>query len=129
MAISGIATSIRNAACNAFVDALDVGSADASGDLQVHTAAFATLLGTLLFSATAFGAAASGVATANSITSATAVATGTASRMRCRDRDNSTCWDGTVSTSSADYNLNSVAVTSGDTIACSSFTFTVPAAA
>src|SRR5687767_5310722 len=71
------ATATRNATADAAVDLIDVGGA---GTIQIRTgaqptnvadAAQGTLLATLTFSATAFGAAATGVATAAAITSDT----------------------------------------------------------
>ncbi len=121
-------TATRNAACNAIVDLLDVGSGQATGDLRFYTAAFATLLATLLFSNPAFGAASTGVATASAITAdSSADATGTAAVLRARDRDAGTVFEGTVGTSGADINFNTVSWTSGDNISVSSLTFTVPA--
>ena len=70
------------------------------------------LLAELRFGATAFGAAANGVATANAISSDTdANATGTASWFRALKSDGTTTiFDGSVGASGADLNLNSVAV-------------------
>lgn len=70
------------------------------------------LLAELRFGATAFGAASNGVATANAITSDTANnATGTASWFRALKSDGTTAvFDGSVGTSGADLNLNSVAL-------------------
>lgn len=85
-----------------------------------------TLLATLTFSATAFGSPTAGLATANSITSATAVATGTAAWFRVLKSDGTTVvFDGSVGTSGCDLNLNSTAITSGATVAVSSFTCAV----
>lgn len=127
MAISSISTSIRNAMCDAAVDAIDVGSTNTGGQLRIYTAGHTTLLATLEFSATAFLAAASGVATANSIASDTnAAATGTAAACRVVNQDEVTCWDGSVGTSGEDVNLSSVSITAGDTITISSMTVTQP---
>jgi hypothetical protein len=123
-----VPTASRNAMCNALVDLLDIGSGQASGDLQFHTAAFATLLATLLFSNPAFGNAATGVATANAITAdSSADASGTAAVWRARDRDAATVLEGTAGTSGADINFNTVTWTAGDNISVSSLTITVPA--
>lgn len=90
-----------------------------------------TLLATLSFSATAFGAsvASSGTvtATANTITSATAVATGTAGYFVLLKSDGTTIVaSGTVSTSGADLNLNSTSISSGANVAITSFTISEP---
>ncbi len=123
-----VPTASRNAMCNALVDLLDVGSGQATGDLRFYTAAFATLLATLLFSNPAFGNAATGVATANSITAdSSADATGTAAVWRMRDRDAGTVLEGACGTSGSDINFNTVSWTSGDNISVSSLTVTVPA--
>ena len=124
-----------SAAADAVVDRIDIGGA---GFLRIYsgtqpatadTAAAGTLLAELQFSATAFGAAASGVATANAITSdASANATGTASWFRVLDgggvdvTDN--VFDGSVGTSGADMNLNSVDIQAGAEVSISSFTYT-----
>lgn len=92
-----------------------------------------TLLVTLTFSATAFassvasGSAGSKVvtATANAITSGTAVATGTAAWFRCLKSDASTIvLDGSAGTSGADLNFSSLAFSSGAVVSVSSFTIT-----
>jgi hypothetical protein len=120
-----LATTTRNAACDAIVDLIDVGGA---GTLKFYTAAFATLLATLTFSATAFGAAATGVATAAAITAdSSADATGTAAVWRIASGGGTTLIDGTAGTSGADINFNTVGWTAGDNISVSSLTITVPA--
>jgi hypothetical protein len=74
-------------------------------------------------SATAFGAAASGTKTANAITSAAALATSTATWFRAYKSDATTAViDGSVGTSGADMNLNSVAIASGALVSVSSWT-------
>lgn len=126
MAINNIATALRNTLCDAFVDAID--AATAAGYLEIHTAAFAAKLATLTFSTTAFGAATSGAATANAITSDTSCdATGTAAVFRVLDGNATTLFEGTVSTSGADINFDSVAFSAGTTISISSGTITMPA--
>jgi hypothetical protein len=128
MAINNIAATVRSAMCDAFVDAIDTGSADSTGDLGIYSAGFAALLALPLFSNPAFGSASTGVATANSITDdSSADATGTAAVLRIRDRDNSTVAEGTVSTSAADLNLNTTSITLGDRVSITSATITQPA--
>ena len=89
------------------------------------TAASGTLLASLPCSAT-FGTAASGVLTANAITSASAVANGTAGYWRlCTSSAGTTVVaQGTVGTSGADLNLNSVAISSGINVSVTSFAIT-----
>lgn len=87
----------------------------------------ATLLASLSFSATAFGAASNGVATANSITAATASNGGTASFFRAFASNGSTAvFDGEVGTSGSDLNLNSTNISSGAEVSVTSFTYTQP---
>lgn len=106
------------------------------GTLKIYTgsqpsldgALTGTLLATLTFSPTAFGSAvASGgtvTATANTITSATAVATGTAGYCALVTSGGATVATGTVGTSGANLNLNSTSITSGAPVSVSSLTIT-----
>jgi hypothetical protein len=128
MALNTFSTAARNAICDAFVDLIDIGSADPGGDLQIHTAAYAALLAEPEFGAPAFGAAATGVATANAITDdASAAGTGTAAVLRIRNRDNTALVDGTVGTSGQDLNLNTTSITTGDVVSITAATITAPA--
>jgi hypothetical protein len=86
-----------------------------------------TAVATLSLSATAFGASSSGTATANSITSDTN-ATGNASAVANASLETS---GGTlvihcaVAASSSDINMtNGLTVAAGDTVSCSSLTYT-----
>lgn len=88
-----------------------------------------TLLATLSLSATAFGNASAGTATANTITSATAVATATATFVRFFKSDGTTAvLDCSVGLSSADIDLNAVAIVTGATVAITSYTVSMPVA-
>ena len=131
MAFNNIQTAPRNAQCDAFVDLIDGGTTDPGGDLQIHTAGFATLLAEPEFGNPAFGAAAVGVATANAITDeSSAPATGTAAVLRIRDRDNAQLTDGSVGATSSgeDLELNTTSITTGDVVTITSATITAPAA-
>ena len=85
-----------------------------------------TLLATLTFGNPAFTSTVAGVATANAITSGTAVATSTATFCRLFKSDNTTAvFDGSCGTSAANLVLNTTSIVSGATVSCSSFTFTI----
>lgn len=127
-----ITTAARNAAADAVVDLVDVGGA---GSLRIYSgtapadanAALSgnTLLAQLTMSATAFGSASSGVATAAAITQdSSADATGTATFFRVLSGGGTVVMQGEVGTSGADLNLNSVAISSGAAVSVSSFTYT-----
>jgi hypothetical protein len=123
-----------SAAADAVVDLIDVGGA---GTIKVYTGTIPTdantavgaqtLLATLTFSATAFGAASNGVATASAITSDTSAdATGTAAWARIASGGGTTVMDVTVGTSGEDLNFNTVSFVAGATIALTSLTYTQP---
>lgn len=115
-------------AVNAFTATLN------SGFLRIYTgtqpavngAITGTQLASLTFSATAFPTAvASGgvvTATANAITSASAGNTGTAGYHALLQSNGTTIVaTGTVGTSGSDLNMSTTSVTSGNTVACSSY--------
>lgn len=84
-----------------------------------------TLLATLPLSTTAAAGASSGVLTFNSITAdSSADATGTASFFRLLTSGATAVVQGTVGTSGADINFNTVSFTSGSNVAVSSLTIT-----
>lgn len=126
----------QQAAADAVVDRLDAGAG--AGLLRIYSgsqpadaddAASGTLLAELTFSDPAFGAAnSSGVATASAITAdSSANATGTAGWFRCVDSAANTVFDGAVSTSGAELNLDSTSITSGQTVSVTALTYTHPA--
>ena len=131
-----LSTAARTAMCDALVDLIDAGSG--AGTLKIYTATQPagpgtaitdqTILATLTFSDPAFGAAASGVATADTITSDTSVDnSGTAAWGRIADSDSTAIIDVSIGTSGADINFDSVTFVAGGTAAISSLTVTVPA--
>lgn len=87
------------------------------------------LLAELTMNATAFAAASGGAASANAITQdASANASGTATWFRLVESGGSNVvMDGSVGTSGANLNLNSVAISSGAAVSVTSFTVTFPA--
>ena len=121
----------RNAALDALAPLVNSGYLriySGSQPATPETAASGVLLAELRFNATAFGAAAAGVLTANAITGdSSADATGTAGYYRVLASDGTTAlWDGSVNTSGADLNLNSVAIQSGAAVSISALTYTLP---
>jgi len=134
-----ISTAARNASCDALVDRVDGGTPP--GTIQIRTgappsnvsdASSGTLLGTCIFGNPAFGAAASGVATANSITSDTnADNSGDAGHFRVYQGaagDTAADWQGTAgeAADTPDMEFDNKTIVAGGTIAISSFTLTVP---
>lgn len=143
-----ITTAARNAACNAIVDLLDAGSGAATleiwdavaGDDHPTLAAGTAitdddtnykLLAVCTFSDPAFGnsgAVNPGEAVAASITQDSSVnKSGTASFWRAKDSDGNVVLQGSIGTSGADLNFNTVTFVSGGTCQITSFKVTVPA--
>lgn len=122
-------TTARNGACNGVVDLIDAGAG--AGYIEIKTGGTigsGTLLGTLTFSDPAFGNAATGVATASSITSDTnADASGTAGNFMVRDSNGAAVFGGTCGVAAEDMVFDNATIVAGGTIACSSFTITMPA--
>jgi len=136
-----IANDTAIAAANAAVDLIDVGSTNAAGEVRIYDGTVPTdadtalsgntLLATLVMSNPAFGAAADAApgatATASAITDdSSADATGTASFFRIVDRDEATILQGTVGTSGADLNLNTVSIVTAAVVSITSMTYTQP---
>ena len=117
-------TSARNAACDAVVDLIDAGAGagtlvfQTTGDVEVAT---------LTFSDPAFGAAATGVATASAITSDTNATGGTIAQASAFDSNAAKVLEMTCGTSGAEINLSSLVIGASDTVSCSSLTITCPA--
>ena len=109
--------------------------AQASGGKDPDVAFSGTLLATFTFSATAFGSDTTAgsfpnkteTCTASFVAATvTAAATGTASTFALCDSGGNVRATGSVGTSGADINFNSVAFSSGANITLSSFTLTMP---
>ena len=118
-------TAVRNGIANYVVDLIDAGAG--AGSLEITTASNAAVLASLDFSATAFGAAAGGTATAAAIADETNASAGTAAEFYIYDGDSTLVVQGSVGTSGEDINLSSVNIGAGDTVAISSLTYTAPA--
>lgn len=125
----------RTAMIDALVDLIDAGSPPGTLVIRTGTAPTnttdadtGTLLATLTFSATAFGAGSSGVATAASITSDSSVDnTGTAGYFRIKNAAGTVIAQGTCGVSGADINFDSVSFIAAGTCAITSLVLTMPA--
>jgi hypothetical protein len=120
-------TSVRNAIADAVVDLIDAGTG--AGKLIFYTSNTGTALATLTLSDPAFGAAASGVATAATITSNTDTGSGTVTWFKVVDSDDNIVFEGDVTdddTGTGSIQLSSVALGTGDTVSVSSLTYTAP---
>jgi hypothetical protein len=123
-----LTTNARNGACNGVVDLIDAGVGTTGGVLMIGTAAMATTLVSNMFAATAFGNAATGVATAAAISDGTAVAAGTAAAAKIVDKAATDVITGlTVATSGANINLTNTTIAINDVVSITSMTVTMPA--
>lgn len=132
-----IATSARNAAADAVVDLLDAGAGAGYVEIRTgsqpataNTAATGTLLATVVLDDPAFGAAASGVATAAGLPNTdTGDAAGTAGWFRAYDSTGAAVIDGSVTATGGggDMELNTTTISVGVTVAINSWTITMPA--
>lgn len=97
-------------------------------DTSAATTAANTVVASLAFPSTnAFGAASGGVITANTITSDSTAAGGTAAWFALCKSTGLRVADGSVGTSGADLNLNSTTITTNATVSISAFTITLAA--
>jgi hypothetical protein len=114
-------TATRNGIADFVVDQLDGGTLrfETSGDAEVATLTFGT---------PAFGAASSGTATANSITSDTDATGGTMAKARLRTSGATDIVLCAVGTSGSDINFSGgVVVGAGATVQVTSLTYSAPA--
>lgn len=130
-ALFALATAVRNTMLDAISAAVDAGAG--AGLLRVYDGtrpatggAATTLLAELTFSNPCVAAgASSGVLTFDAITAdASANASGTATWCRGVDSTGTFVFDGNVGTSAADFILNTVTITAGQQVSCSSGTIT-----
>lgn len=131
-----ISAGARTAAADAIVDLVDGGAA--AGYIEIRTGAApatpatadsGTLLATLTMSDPAFGAAATGVATASAITSDTSAdASGDAGHFRIKDSDGNVILQGTAGEAADTPNLtfDDKSIVAGGTVAITALTVTVP---
>jgi len=131
-----ISNAIAIAVCDTVVDKIDAGASPGYVEVRTGTqpanlgiAATGTLLATLLLSDPAFGDAVddsgSAKATANSVTSDAADASGTAGYARAYDSDDTPCLDGSVGVSGCDFNFTSIEFQAGAEVFLTSWTVTM----
>lgn len=107
--------------CNAGTLKIYDGAQPANANTAISTQ---VLLATVTFAATAFASSVAGVATANAIGSAAAVATSTATWFRALTSGAATVFDGSVGTTGANLNLNAIAIVTGATVSVTALTLT-----
>jgi hypothetical protein len=118
-----LSSASRSAACDAVVDKCDQGTG--AGKLKIRTSG-AALLVSIPLSDPAFGAASTGVATANGLPlSAAASGSGTADNAEVTDSDDTVLWSGTLA--AMGLTLDNTSIASGQTVTISSWTHTQPA--
>jgi len=125
-------TTLINTMLNSITSLIDAGAG--AGLLEIYDGAqpakggaITTLLAQLVFSATSFAAAASGVSTANAITDdSSANATGTATWFRVTDSTGAFVMDGTIGLtgSGKDLELSNTSVVATVPVAVTSFVIT-----
>lgn len=117
----------QNAACNAVVDRVDLGSTYSSGRTNLYNSD-STHLAILMMSYPAYGDATDGTAIANTIYDATVLKDGTAALFDVSDRDASAVWNGTVSTYAGlgDWKLNSIILYKDSTVGILNGYYAVP---
>lgn len=120
-----LGTTSRNVVVNALVDQLDAGST--AGYIQYENSTDGEVA-TCKFGTTAFGAAAAGVATANTISDDTDAAGGTISQASWYDSGGTKYVECTVTSSGGggEFEMSSVSISAGETVATDSLTVTMP---
>lgn len=118
-------TAVKNARLNAVRDQIDGGTG--AGILQIGTSGMATVLAEITLNDPCAAGASGGVLTFSGFpkSDTSANATGTAAAARIRDSSGTDCITGlTVGTAGSDINLDSVSITSGQTVTINSATIT-----
>lgn len=124
MALSQLSTTLRNRAVDAYMGAINLGSTNTGGKIQVRTAGD-VLLCVFDLPNPAFPSASSGSASANGlpISDTNAAGSGTASYYEVLDRDDNVCYRGQVS---GELTLSNTTITAGDTVNLTAWTHTHP---
>lgn len=111
----------KNAACDAVVDLIDIGTGLSYGTLNVYTSD-STLISSSRLSNPAFADATDGTSTANLIYDATAFVDGTAATFGFYDRDSTWVWGGDISLPSGGgvMELSSLSIPADTTVSINS---------
>jgi len=116
----------KNARAQAVVDDVDLGSANATGQVFLRDSG-ANLLAKLVMTNPAFGAVSNGTAIAASITDGTGLLAGAAVTFDVVDRDETIIFSGTIGAVGSGADLesgsSSVTIAIGDTVSISSLTY------
>lgn len=130
-----LATAARNAAVDAVVDLIDAGAG--AGTLKIYSGAQPAtgndegtgLLATVTFADPAFGAAATGTASATDPAAVTGTAAGTAASFVIEDSTGANVFNGTVTATGGggDLQLSTTTISVGVTVDITSLTYTQPA--
>jgi hypothetical protein len=121
------AVNIRNQLADVAVDALDLGTTDATGDIVFTTAADVAVVSCTL-SNPAFAGASGGQAVANAIAESGPATAGVVAKFEMRDRDNVMRWTGSVTAvgGGGDIEMSSVSYADGDVARVDSLTYAAP---
>lgn len=130
-----LATAARNAAVDAVVDLIDAGAG--AGTLKIYSGVQPAtgndegtgLLATVTFADPAFGAAATGTASATDPAAVTGSAAGTAQSFVIEDSTGANVFNGTVTATGGggDLQLSTTTISVGVTVDITSLTYTQPA--
>lgn len=117
---------VRTVLADAVVDRIDLGPA--AGTLEMQTSGDVEVA-TLTFSDPAFGAAASGTATAAAITADSSATGGTIAKARAKDSTGTEVFACSVSNTGGggDIQLNSVIISAGQQVSITALTYSAPA--
>lgn len=119
-------TAVRNAVADLVVDRIDAGTG--AGTLEFQTSGDVEVA-TCTFSDPAFGAAATGIATASAITDDTSATGGTIAKARAKDSAAVEVFACSVTATGGggDIELSAVVISAGQTVSMTSLTYEAPA--
>lgn len=125
-----LVTATRNVMCDALVDLIDVGVADAQGDCVFETSGDVEVALCLFSAPPAYGAAAAGVAEENAIADDSSAAGGLVEHANIRDRDNNSVMELTCTAPAGGGDIEitgGLTIGVGATVSVSDLSVTMPA--